>query len=59
MIINIFEPFQIVRTTNTDGTVVHSWVVKEDGTLTSCDVGLLKTSTAEDDDTRAEEKELS
>lgn len=38
--LTIFQPHQIVRTTNTTGAVINSWEVMEDGSLRSVQVGL-------------------
>lgn len=40
MFVNIHEPHQIIRTTDRTGSVVHSWVVTEDGNIENHQIGI-------------------
>lgn len=45
--VTIYQPHQIIRTTNRTGTVINSWVVNEDGTVETIQVGLNEKSRPE------------
>lgn len=39
--LTVYEPHQIIRTTNNDGTIINAWQVNEDGSVQSVQAALI------------------
>lgn len=55
--LTIFEPHQIVRTTNTTGAIINSWEVMEDGSLRSVQVALFDSWSDPEQDASGEQRQ--